>query len=191
MKLKNKKFFIIALFFCIILSFSTLSKANFTFDYEGEHYDVPNLPADNNNYHLFVKFSNSLMLFTSSEPITYLDSSKYSGYGEVYGINGILYRLTDTWLLDTNFGNDFWRSNSNNKKYFVYSNYDIVDKNSGELVFQKAPLTQMVTPMEVGKVEELPTLIIQIVEMIIPAFLIIFGTLLVLYLIKSKNLLQL
>ena len=190
MKLKNKNFFIIALFFCIILSFATLSQA-FTFDYEGKHYDVPNFPADNNNYHLLVDFEGSLSLFTSSKPITYLDSSTYTGYGEVYGDNGILYRISGVeWKVATKYGTDFWRSNSNNKKYFVYSNYDILDKNSGNLVFQKAPL-QMVVPMEVGKVEELPTLIIQIVEMIIPAFLIIFGTLLVLYLIKSKNLLQL
>lgn len=136
---KNKIIFILSIVSLTLLCLTTFSQASFNFDYEDKHYDVPNFPEDNNNYYLLVDFNGSLFLFTSSEPITYLDSSKYSGYGEVYGKNGILYILSDTWTVNTEFGSDFWRSNSNNKKYFIYSNYDILDKNNGELVFQAPP----------------------------------------------------
>ena len=75
----------------------------------------------------------------------------------------------------------------------VYTTFDmcygdtiIVSKNID--FFQIPPQVVM---MEITQVEELPTAIIQIVQIILPVFLVIFGVLLVLYLIKSKNLLHL
>ena len=62
----------------------------------------------------------------------------------------------------------------------------------GDVVFQGAPLP--ITQVELMKpiqVEEIPAQIVGIVKIVLPIFLIIFGVLLVLYLIKSKNLLQL
>ena len=71
---------------------------------------------------------------------------------------------------------------------FIGSNYDVYTED-GDLVFQGAPVT--VEPMEMKQVEEILPEMWKIVQMIIPACLLIFGTLLVVYLIKSKNLLQL
>lgn len=81
--------------------------------------------------------------------------------------------------------------------YFIYSNcdinrYSIKDKViSNETVFQGAPRTQVEPLTEITQVEEIQPVVAKIVGLVLPACLTIFGTLLVLYLIKSKNLLQL
>lgn len=65
---------------------------------------------------------------------------------------------------------------------------------SDRLVFQIAPQVEEVPKVELMKatqVEEIPQQIVAIVTIVLPIFLAIFGVLLVLYLIKSKNLLQL
>lgn len=63
------------------------------------------------------------------------------------------------------------------------------------LVFQGAPQAQgevvQVELMKPTQVQEIPQQIVSVVMIILPIFLGIFGVLLVLYLIKSKNLLQL
>lgn len=63
-----------------------------------------------------------------------------------------------------------------------------------DVVFQGAPQVEEVPKVELMKatqVEEIPQQIVAIVMIVLPIFLAIFGVLLVLYLIKSKNLLQL
>lgn len=197
MKLKNKIFLIFSIFLCIVSIFITFSQASYDFEFEGEKYTLPDFPDDGNSLKFvftdFVGSIKSVYLYTSNEPV-YFYNDFNSVSLRIPAHKEYSCRLD---LLNGNFsfaGDSPDRPISTRKLAFeriVYSNYDIYNKDSGELVFQKAPLAQMVEPMKVGKVEELPTLIIQIVEMIIPAFLIIFGTLLVLYLIKSKNLLQL
>lgn len=82
----------------------------------------------------------------------------------------------------------------------IYANNNIyrLDNSSGitnELVFQGAPQAQgeavQVELMKPTQVQEIPQQIVAIVMIVLPIFLGIFGVLLVLYLIKSKNLLQL
>lgn len=73
---------------------------------------------------------------------------------------------------------------------FVYSNHTIFKKDTDEVVFQKPPQTT-VSLMGEMKAEEIPQLILTILEIIIPIFLTIFGMLFVIYLIRSKNLLHL
>lgn len=78
--------------------------------------------------------------------------------------------------------------------YFVYSNHTIYSDNTeSNVVFQGAPQVEQpkVELMKATQVEEIPQQITKIVMIILPVFLAIFGTLLVLYLIKSKNLLHL
>lgn len=82
---------------------------------------------------------------------------------------------------------------------FAFVSRDILKGNpvigdvTDEVLFQGAlPGVPQVEPLkEIQQPEEILPAILKIVKMILPACLIIFGTLLVLYLIKSKNLLQL
>lgn len=79
-------------------------------------------------------------------------------------------------------------------KKMLYTSVDIYDFHimdsspTGNLVFQGAP--QEVELVQAMKVEEIPQKITQIVAIILPIFLLIFGTLLLIYLIRSKNLFQ-
>lgn len=72
----------------------------------------------------------------------------------------------------------------------LYSNCDILVEGTDKVVFQGAPRAQVEPLMEITQVEEIQPVVAKIVDLVLPACLIIFGTLLVLYLIKSKNLLQ-
>lgn len=115
--------------------------ASTNFTYNDVSYSVPDFPEDGNTYYLIVKSGSSYYLFTSSTRIRYCDSSTYSGYGEVYGSNAILYRQRgSTWELDDNYGSDFWRSSFNNSSNFIYCNYDILMKTSNDVVFQAPTL---------------------------------------------------
>lgn len=74
------------------------------------------------------------------------------------------------------------------KTSYGYSNFDVKDI-EGNVVFQGAQA--VVQPMEIQRVEEILPEMWAIARTIIPICLAVFGVLLVVYLIKSKNLLQL
>ena len=74
------------------------------------------------------------------------------------------------------------------KTSYGYSNFDVKDID-GNVVFQGAQA--VVQPMEIQRVEEILPEMWAIARTIIPICLAVFGVLLVVYLIKSKNLLQL
>lgn len=214
MKLKNKIFLILGIFFIVLLGIITNSYCAVEYEMsDGNKVTFENPPNDGNPdyfifhvnsknvgewYYYFTYNSSSGRLgcvnkdtmrfvfldsegsYNSGLNIYRIQASKLNGEFESHQLN----QSTFNWgspAISTYSSKEIYKCIESGIKYVF----------TDELVFQGAPLAQMVTPMEVGKVEELPTLIIQIVEMIIPAFLIIFGTLLVLYLIKSKNLLQL
>ena len=82
----------------------------------------------------------------------------------------------------------FWGSIEDKDYYSTSLVYDYHD--SSKVVFQGAPQAQVEPLMEITQVEEIQPAVAKIVDLVLPACLIIFGTLLVLYLIKSKNLLQ-
>lgn len=212
MKLKNKIFLILGIFFIVLLGMITNSKA--TMEYEmsnGEILSFESVPTDGNPDFLMFKydlsstvyriyyytFDNTKGTLVSNSGLAYsfLNDNKFPGAIKMYEYysdspgKGFVYSNSfSTTTLDPNYKCYYSTQDIPVANYIGDGRFEITD----EILFQGAPLPiPMVTPMEVGKVEELPTLIIQIVEMIIPAFLIIFGTLLVLYLIKSKNLLQL
>lgn len=212
MKLKNNKIFLIlGIFFIVLLGMMTNSKA--TMEYEmsnGEILSFESVPNDGNPDFVISKRNLSETVYIV-DWYTF-DNTKgtlcdCSGLSFVFNDNQFSGAIKHYYYLSDSPGRGFVYENSfsvttdrpNSECY--YSTQDIPVANylgnglyeiTDEILFQGAPLPiPMVEPMEVGKVEELPTLIIQIVEMIIPVFLIIFGTLLVLYLIKSKNLLQL
>lgn len=77
-----------------------------------------------------------------------------------------------------------------NCDYSVYSTHDIHDL-EGNVVFTGAPQRDRVELVKAIQVEEIPQQMVGILEIVLIPCLIIFGTLLVLYLIRSKNLLNL
>lgn len=212
MKLKNKIFLILGIFFIVLLGMITNSKATMEFEISnGEILSFESVPTDGNPDFLILKYNLSSMVYR----IDYytFDDTK----GTLCGYDGLLFLDSNsnpalfgaikkyTYYSDSPgkgfvYDKSFAMTTLDNSYVGYFSNKDVpvcINENgkfaiTNDLLFPGAPLPiPMVEPMKVGKVEELPTLIIQIVEMIIPVFLIIFGTLLVLYLIKSKNLLHL
>lgn len=91
---------------------------------------------------------------------------------------------------ETSFSTSFYKIAQSVKTYYGQAN--VLDS-EGNVVFQGAPHAQVaqVELMKPTQVEEILPQIIAIVEIVLPIFLGIFGILLVLYLIKFKNLLHL
>lgn len=216
MKLKNRIFLILVIFFIVLLGMITNSYCAFEVEMsDGKKLAFENPPNDGNP-DFFIWYVNTDAVNNSYFYLTY--NSIYCNVGFLDGESPLVCfdKNTGSWFaginvyiikadkLDgsftllqekqTSFGVDLSSTSFYSSKN-IYDCHRDSNRNfvlGDKLLFQGAPLPiPMVEPMEVSKVEELPTLIIQIVEMIIPAFLIIFGTLLVLYLIKSKNLLNL
>lgn len=215
MKLKNKIFLILGIFFIILLGMITNSYCAVEYEMsDGKKVTFENPPNDGNP-DFFIWYVDNNAVNNSYFYITY--NSMYCNIGFLDGSSPIVCFDKDTGSMIEGMNLYTIKADKLDGAFTLfqekqssigvdppstpfYSTKDIyscsrvssgIYKLNNELLFQGAPLPiQMVTPMEVGKVEELPTLIVQIVEMIIPAFLIIFGVLLVLYLIKSKNLLQ-
>lgn len=139
-------------------------------------------------------------VFLSNEPLNFefsdtVNETKLYGcfdFLRLYGSSSDL--LFDFSNTHQSFTNQDFSSNgySFNHSYdLVYSSYDIYDL-SGNLVFQGAPQeVAKVELMKATQVEEIPQQILGVVKIMVPIFLAIFGVLLVLYLIKSKNLLHL
>lgn len=73
--------------------------------------------------------------------------------------------------------------------FLVYTTHDIYKRGTDELVFHRAPL-QKVEPMKIRQVEEIQPMIIQLVEAILPAILMMMGVLLIIFLLRYKNFLQ-
>lgn len=213
MKLKNKIFLILVIFFIVLLGMITNSYCALEIEMsDGEKVTFENPPNDGNPdffvYHFSSESSGNGYMFLTYDSISY-NFGYYDGVFICFDNTGKLFEGIKVYKIYSSNLNGYFEPSydtasvgfpsssirsfySTKDIYECYQNDNFKYVLGSQILFQGAPLPiPMVIPMEVSKVEELPTLIIQIVEMIIPAFLIIFGTLLVLYLIKSKNLLQL
>ena len=73
--------------------------------------------------------------------------------------------------------------------FLVYSTHDVYKRGTEELVFHRAPL-QKVEPMKIRQVEEIQPMITQLVEAILPTILMMMGVLLIVFLLRYKNFLQ-
>lgn len=199
--IKNKIFIIILLVLITLFSFTCVSLASFDVTVDDTVYTVPDLPIPSESYTDYVLFLNKDYYYVAFLNNIDLDDLYVTGSNGVYGGisfksgTGDMYRCKTT---DSSFV--FYESiHSSMAPYAGYgltvllqTTVDIQDISSGEVVFPQTPLpTQVVKPAEVTKVEEIPEMILEILGMMIPIFLTIFGVLLVLYLIKSKNLLHL
>lgn len=183
-------FFVIVGFFCSAF-YNTYASETITFSYEGVNYTLPDLPNsvyDHNYIFIFGDFnytSNSILFNIYASDTNVIYGQDYSCYRTftIYHIDSGLY---------DNYSNLTYAEMSDAYTYSlpcVYSNCDLLNTD-GDVVFSLAPL-EMVELMKAIQPEEIPQQIIQITKMILPIFLLIFGTLLVLYLLKSKNLLHL
>lgn len=200
--LKNKLFMIFVFIFCLF-AFSSFSNV-----YAKEDLTLPELPSnlsDNDSYIIYKGGSGTIWLDCLTR--TFEFRQKIDNGFQFY-INGeadrTFYKYDPTssssWVLDGTVHNPgvqtvncspadllYFNNVNNSSSLSNYINYNVV--------FQVAPQT----PEEVDKVElmkptqvqEIPQQIVAVVMIVLPIFLGIFGVLLVLYLIKSKNLLQL
>ena len=68
---------------------------------------------------------------------------------------------------------------------YSYASYDIVDKSSGEVVFQGAPqVVEQVTIPALEEVEQIPQAMTQTLQVVIPVGLVVFGIGLVIFLVR-------
>lgn len=120
--------------------------------------------------------------------------------------NGLLNSSNSDLKLYQSFNSDSYEYYSGGLFHdLVFSNFDVYTYDyankcfTDNLVFQAAPSetetptqeTQAVELVKAIQVQEIPQQIAGILKIVLPIFLAIFGVLLVLYLIKSKNLLHL
>lgn len=202
---KNKLFIILSLFIILIIF---ISSSCFAFE---DSVEI-NYPTDifNENVTGFIFIYQSLGVdyidlwtFDSSAYIVDIDES--NGYP-------IIYKPVNTYIkfyrydFNTNSFNYIRQDYYTDTRYNItlpISFYNINNPNNlpvsiinnPTLVFQGAPQAQgevvQVELMKPTQVQEIPQQIVAVVMIVLPIFLGIFGVLLVLYLIKSKNLLQL
>lgn len=179
---------------CFASTNSEESVITITFD-DGSDKEIP-------NPYLYSEYVNG----TYTKYIIFYNNSGnfYCYFFNSYSINSTNLTISDCqqcYIFDaTSDGIPIWTvSNSNSKSFSLssiskyYSSDNLIDSN-GNVVFQGAPQVEEVPKVELMKatqVEEIPQQILAIVKIVLPILLSLFGVLLVLYLIKSKNLLQL
>ena len=155
---------------------------------------------DSSEYYLFIssRDSGTIFLRRKSDNVIVDNSLRIDGYNYTIDNENHLYCLTS--IRNSTYGSGVFFSN-------VFTTKNIVNEN-GDVVFQGAPqeqeeitnptqeeeITNPVVQVELMKptqVQEILPQIMAVVGIVLPMLLTIFGVLLVLYLIKSKNLLHL
>lgn len=190
--LKNKVLIILFLF--ILLTITLFSNV-FAYDisYDNNTYNfTTNFPEDFFGYHYIITKSSSQIAGKDYFSVIYSKTDLTVSFNSSY----TFYSDTTIWsqagFSDTQFLCDeshTYSGGTNGTYTYIISASENIFNTEGDLVFQVAPLG--VEPMKIQQVEEIPLMMEKIIKMILPVCLIIFGTLLVIYLIKSKNLLQL
>ena len=210
--LKSKIFIATIIFVLVLFSFISISSAS-SITYQDETVELPEF-LDNYYYFIYYKristsgdrFSYAYGYYISQVPFYYkvYDDNRIQLIGENDISNGKTYSISgwDKTLEEciselsepTHFSDSaLWNKSHLDGQQSYVCNFDIKDA-EGNVVFPKAPPQEEVPTVELMKatqVEEIPQQIVKIVMIVLPVFLAIFGTLLVLYLIKSKNLLHL
>lgn len=136
-----------------------------------------------------IYYFNGDLIDFSSIPISNYSTSQ-SSVGDAKKLNCYIYKI---YTYSSNCNSGLSNNVSALDINIEYSNSDILYNSN--VVFQGAPQAQgeavQVELMKPTQVQEIPQQIVAVVMIVLPIFLGIFGVLLVLYLIKSKNLLQL
>lgn len=134
-----KKLLVIILIFLLCINiFIVSSYANFDFEYNGNSYNIPDLPVDDNGH--YILFCNGIYCFyiTSSEVITCKPYSSNSGQYYLKLVNGNIYFLDlseKTW--EKRWGNEigYHGYELTYVKYFIFSSESIFDE-SGNIIFE-------------------------------------------------------
>ena len=204
---KNKILFIILLFTLLIITFSSNVFASTTYTFsDGKSYKIPDFTLDDNRHFIILYLYNNpneLYIYTYSNDLMALGSlgtalnpeginvSLYSNFDDT-SVDGhfdyFKYSYPDCEFLDDGTSQGFDLHDNN---FGLYTDVDIgsIDPDHPDVFFSPTPVG--VKTMEIQQVEEIPQVIIKVVMMILPVCLGIFGILLVIYLIRSKNLLNL
>ena len=213
MKIFKNKFFIV--FSLLILSFLLFNSESFcestgttiTFS-DGNNYSIPNMIDLKGDYFIFRFESNEFNIISFDKsicvPVVYNPHDSYHTIDFiVYDKNGYPNTLNastcDNYLVSSS---GEWTSRKfssgsvrTDLPYFSTCDIFLADSfktpASDKVFFQGPPKGEELTLMNPMQVEEIPSLITQVIMIILPITLTIFGTLLVVFLIKSKNLLHL
>lgn len=205
---KNKLLIIlvlIALFITTMCSSAFAESGDVTFSYNDTSYTISSDLVSSYPYVFIIGSigsTNTYEFYYSSSPFTFKNiTSGGQRYCYVYNEDFYVYRIaSDSNLnqINTVTAGSGYHITSGSTDFFygklvcVYTSHDVYDRNNN-LVFQGAPQVQtpQVELMKPTQVEEILPQMIAVVEIVLPIFLGIFGILLVLYLIKSNNLLHL
>lgn len=199
----NNKILIISFIFIIFLSFFTSSVfADFTFlDKNNVSHLVKDLPFDTSKYDFVIWNVNGLYWCTSintaNTGVVYSDTgSSLSFSGRSTGVCNVYSLKNNAWVLYGSYPRNVggWTGISfsiNSRSDILYSTVDIYSfysstgHLSGDVVFQKTPVTVgEITIPEITQVVEIPQLMGEILKILIPIGLIIFGIGLVIYLVR-------
>lgn len=206
--LKNKLFLAIFLFFIFTFTFSksifaySCNLGSFTDQQINAINEVHNNLKD--TYPYFMAFYHNHKIYVYN----YNNQNVYFYLGEP--LNGGIARLfstpnTDIFTAIINaddcsitydsgswFGSSADNLDGLNGAVKVYGNVNIyTDIDKSEVFFQVPPVELEILTLEGMELETLPQMIVRIVKIILPICLAVFGILLLVFLIKSKNLLHL
>lgn len=161
--------------------------------YEGKEYtlpEIPDFPSGYDNYFIFYSTSfqsGATLCFFKSGTIIY-NNSNYIDFNctgsntfYTYSLNCVLSSSTSSsrWISD---GTSTQVRYSKGYGFSVYTTEDIKNS-SGNVVFQKAPVTVGTIP-KITQVEEIPQVMGEVLKVIIPIGLIIFGIGLLILLVR-------
>lgn len=202
--MKNKFFYnkflpILSVFLLVVFIFTSV-KASETDVYNSLPDNVFNTVYSLENYgssnYMFVVFKcpsysfyRCLVINRTLYPDAVVNLSKYIQIDDVafdyfdISLDGSILQTGNASLVGYYYREDLENDNFLFKNINVYKN--------GDLFFQIPPVGVQVLTLEGMEVEALPQMIIGMVVIILPVCLIVFGVLLVVFLIKSKNLLNL
>lgn len=215
---ENKLFIILCLSVLVLFSFVTSCSASYEITLNEQVYKFPD-EFGKHDYKLFCYMNgfngtgtNQQVLIacsdtpfkvyqlTPGQQVRFVNESTFYKYTYSVGTGGN-HQFEDIYDFSSNTMSLYDNYNSYYKGYIVdfmffncdysvYSTHDVLDLD-GNVVFTGAPVGDRLEPMEMRQVEEIPQAVVEIIKMTLIPCLIIFGTLLVLFLLRSKNFLSL
>ena len=200
--MKNK-ILIIFLLIITLISFATVSFCSYDVELDGQVFKLPDW-LNSRQYKFFAysieKIKNvytvSVCVVSSDSPLCV---SKVGDRYDVRALDGSKIFSNGSYgsFLEENLTFDYSdfsepSSPSSSSSFYssdnviVYTNYDVVDMNSGEVVFPRTPVSETLEPMTIQSPEEIQQMIIKLVTAILPVILTIVGVFLVIYLMRYK-----
>ncbi len=207
MKLRNKFVLIAIVLILLIFTLSCSVFASYTIngDYDGQHYEIslPDSLSEFNYKLIFVVKKGDYYwpdIFLSNDSFSFIGDKDYPGYVRL----SLSREGQEVFRYSPGRGQSDVGACLSQISSFDISSFELTSTffcvyKVENVFFASQPISsffptapQMVEPLtEITQVEEIQPAVVKIVGIVLPVCLMIFGVLLVLYLIKSKNLLQL